>query len=164
MRGVLLIMQIRKAVMIDKEEIKDIVVQTIKAIYPRYYPKGAVEFFLTHHSEENIIRDIEANKVFVLENKGKLVGTVTIKENEICRLFILPTHQRNGFGTALLIFAEDLISKSHGKIQIDVSLPAKKLYLKQGYKEIESHTILTDNGDYLFYDVMERLAVRQYEQ
>jgi hypothetical protein len=39
-------------------------------------------------------------------------------------------------------------------VQIDASFPAKRIYLKRGYKEIEYNIIKTDNGDCLCYDVM----------
>ena len=149
-------MKIRNASLTDLEFVKGIVYQTIQTIYSRYYPKGAVDFFLTHHREESIKADIVSHSVFVLEVEEVPVGTVTIKELEICRLFVLPQYQGKGYGGALLNFSERLIADKYGKIRLDASLPAKEIYLKRGYKEIESHSILTKNGDYLFYDVMEK--------
>ena len=35
------------------------------------------------------------------------------------------------------------------------SLPAKPIYKKRGYRETEYHTVQTENGDFLCYDVME---------
>ncbi|MFT4106883.1 MAG: GNAT family N-acetyltransferase [Lacrimispora sp.] len=149
-------MNIRNASLTDLGDIKNIVCQTIQTIYSRYYPKGAVEFFLSHHCEANIRSDIVSQTVSVLEIEDVPVGTVTIKEFEICRLFVLPQYQGNGYGRALLDFAEQIIADKHTKIRLDASLPAKEIYLKRGYKEIESHSILTENGDYLFYDIMEK--------
>ena len=79
---------------------------------------------------------------------------MTVKKNEITRLFVLPDHQGNGFGKKLLEFAETAISKRYDEIKIDASLPAKAIYLKRGYKETEYHTIKTENNDFLCYDVM----------
>lgn len=142
-------MNIRQAIKIDLDTVKNITYETIQTIYPYYYPKGAVDFFLQHHSYENIVADIESGKVFIIE-------TVTIKGIEICRLFVLPHYQRNGYGRALLKFAEKYIWKESKKIRLDASLPAKEIYLNRGYKEIEFHSIVTLNGDYLCYDVMEK--------
>lgn len=151
-----LIMDIRNAGLIDLEPIKEIVSKTIRIIYPRYYPKGAVDFFLLHHSEENITIDIVSKNVFVLEIEEVPIGTVTIKEFEICRLFVLPQYQGKGHGGALLNFSEQLIANECRKIHLDASLPAKEIYLRRGYKVIESNSILTESGDYLCYDVMEK--------
>lgn len=149
-------MSIRYASLTDLKFVTSIVCQTIQTIYSRYYPKGAVDFFLLHHREANITADIVSQNVFVLEVEKVLVGTVTIKEFEICRLFVLPQYQGKGYGRALLDFAEKLIAEKYRKIRLDASLPAKEIYLKRGYRETESHSILTENGDYLFYDVMEK--------
>ena len=85
------------------------------------------------------------------------MGTVTVKENEICRLFVLPQFQGKGYGGRLLDFAEKKAAENYGKIIIDASLPAKPIYLKRGYVFTEYHTIETDNGDFLCYDVMEKV-------
>ncbi len=148
-------MTLRRAVISDLQAVKDITSTTISSIYPHYYPKGAVEFFLEHHCEQNIINDIKENCVYIYldENTGP-VGTVTIKNNEICRLFVLPEKQGMGFGKRMLDFAEDYILQRYNQIVLDASLPAKSIYQKRGYRVTESNSIMVDYGDYLCYDVM----------
>lgn len=141
----------------DLKVIKEISHTTIKAIYPHYYPDGAVTFFLNHHSDENIKKDILNRCCFLCKNaEQSIVGTVTIKKNEILRLFVLPQYQCNGYGKELLDFAENIIAESYDEILIDASLSAKSIYLKRGYIEIEYHTIKTKNSDYLCYDIMKK--------
>ena len=151
-------MDIKRAANTDLESIINITHETLKEIYPRYYPKGAVDFFLAHHSAENIECDILLGNIFLLTVEGVPVGTVTIKNNEICRLFVLPAQQGKGYGRALLEYSEKEIFQVSERIRLDASLPAKKIYLRRGYREIESHAILTQSGDYLCYDVMEKVA------
>ena len=141
----------------DFDVVKKITHTTIKEIYPHYYPNGAVAFFLDHHSNENILNDISSNCVFLCHDAElNVVGTVTIKKNEICRLFVLPQYQGNGYGKELMNFAEAEIAKHYDEIILDASLSAKSIYLKRGYKEIEYHTIKTENNDYLCYDIMKK--------
>lgn len=149
-------MDIKQAANTDLSIIINIIHETIKEIYPRYYPKGAVDFFLAHHSAENIECDILSGNIFLLTVEGTPMGTVTIKDDEICRLFVLPDQQGKGYGKALLEYSEKAIFQISVRIRLDASLPAKKIYLQRGYREIESHAILTENGDYLCYDVMEK--------
>ena len=52
-------MNIRQAMKIDLDTVKNIANETIKTIYPHYYTKGAVDFFIKHHSCENISTDSE---------------------------------------------------------------------------------------------------------
>ncbi|MBR3393758.1 MAG: GNAT family N-acetyltransferase [Firmicutes bacterium] len=149
-------MEIRKAAIKEFEIVKQITQTTIHAVYPKYYPAGAVEFFARHHSDERIRKDIEDGIVYVLTDEGVCAGTVTVADNEINRLFVLPEYQHRGFGRALLDFAEEKVSASFDTIRMDASLPAKKIYLLRGYKETEYHMIPTGDGDYLCYDVMEK--------
>ena len=149
-------MNIRIANEFDFEYVKRITQTTIKAVYPKYYPSGAVQFFCDHHSDEKILEDIKANRVYLIENEENEVGTVTICGNEINRLFVLTKYQHMGYGRALMDFAEKMISKETDTVVLDASLPAKKIYLLRGYKETAYNMIKTDNGDYLCFDVMER--------
>lgn len=149
-------MQIIKAEQENLDTVKFITHETISAIYPRYYPMGVVDFFLSHHSDENIQKDIASGCVFLLMDGAEAIGTVTIKKNEICRLFVLPEHQHKGFGRKLLDFAEERIAEKYTEICLASSLPAKHTYLKRGYVAVEAHTIVADNGDVLCYDLMKK--------
>lgn len=42
----------------DLGTVRNITHNTIREIYVHYYPKGAVEFFLAHHNDAAICRDI----------------------------------------------------------------------------------------------------------
>ena len=148
-------MKIIQAIAGDFETVRQITQETIRAVYPRYYPAGAVDFFCRHHSDESIRADIASGKVYLLFEEGKAVGTVTVSGNGINRLFVLPKCQHRGYGRELLDFAEQEILAQYDTVRIDASLPAKQIYRKRGYREIEYHMIRTENGDYLCYDVME---------
>ncbi|MCR4646774.1 MAG: GNAT family N-acetyltransferase [Oscillospiraceae bacterium] len=147
---------IRPASEADLAAIRHIVRTTIEAVYPQYYPQGAVQFFLSHHNDEAIRKDLAAGCVYLCEDGTQPAGTVTIRGNEILRLFVLPEYQGHGFGRALLDLAEQEVAKQYAEIRIDASFAAKAIYLKRGYKETAYHTIRTENGDFLCYDVMHK--------
>lgn len=148
---------IRIAELTELDRIIELVKGTIETVYPEYYPKGAVEFFVNHHKYENVKTDMEQQMLYVLEVNGELLGTVTIKENEIARLFVEPNAQGKGYGGRLLKFAEEKISRGYDTVCLDSSFPAKAIYLKKGYKETAFHQINTEHGDYLCYDEMEKI-------
>ncbi|MBE6016262.1 MAG: GNAT family N-acetyltransferase [Lachnospiraceae bacterium] len=145
---------VREAGKTDLSIVREITQTTIRSIYPRYYPAGAVEFFSKYHSDENIMADLLAGKVYILYADEVPVGTVTISENHINRLFVLPEHQHKGYGKVLLDLAEKKVFENYDHAEIDASFPAKKMYIKRGYKEIEYGIITTDNGDHLCFDIM----------
>jgi len=149
-------MTIRLAASEDFEKVTEITHLTIKAIYPDYYPAGAVDFFIKHHSPQKIKNDIDNRLVYVLEVDGTVMGTVTVNRNSINRLFVLPSFQGKGYGRSLMDFAEKLIFETYETARIDASFPAKGMYLKRGYAGVEYNIIKTDNGNFLCYDVMEK--------
>lgn len=148
-------MIIRKANISDADIVKHITHTTILKIYPHYYPEGAVNFFLSHHNDKNIIKDINKGEVYLLSDKNTAdVGTVTINGNEINRLFVLPDYQGNGYGRELMLFAESIIKQNYEIAELSASLSAKRIYMKNGYVQESYHIIECPNGDKLCYDYM----------
>ena len=65
-------MEYKKATMNEAEKIFQLVQKTIKTVYPKYYPKEVVEFFLEHHSISNILQDIESGSVGILLHENEM--------------------------------------------------------------------------------------------
>ena len=150
-------MEIKTAEKNDLATVRQIVMDTINAVYPHYYPKGAVDFFLAHHCDENIMKDISSGDVFILcDDSDTPVGTVTTAGNELNRLFVLPEYQGRGFGRELMNFAENRIFGVYERIVISASLPAKQIYLGRGYISTGFHSIPCEGGDFLCYDEMKK--------
>jgi GNAT superfamily N-acetyltransferase len=121
-------MEIYMAYEDDLNTIRMIAQTTIKQVYPMYYPAGAVDFFSKHHSDDHIREDISKGTVYIVSDKDAPVGTVTVSEDSIYRLFVLPEYQHKGYGKALLDFAEEKIFRSYDHVRIDASFPAKRIY------------------------------------
>lgn len=152
---------IRMAEVTDLERVLQITANTITEVYSHYYAEGVVGFFLKHHSREHVLSDIEHGTVWVLEHDGSPIGTMTIRENAVYRLFVLPEYQSRGYGSQLMDFAEDKIAETFDHIHIDSSLAAKEMYLKRGYKELKTCKIQADHGDILVYDEMVKQVAGQ---
>lgn len=147
---------IRLAELSDLECVLQITHDTISEIYSNYYAEGVVKFFLQHHSREHVSPDIENGIVWLLEENSCMVGTVTVRENAVNRLFVLPQYQSHGYGSRLMDFAEAKIAEKFDCVHIDSSLAAKEMYLKRGYRETKTCRIPVGHGDILIYDEMEK--------
>lgn len=147
---------VRTAKTEDLQTVTDIVQKTINEVYPKYYPKGAVDFFLEHHKKDIIRKDIDNGCVYLLKDNENIIGTVTINDNEINRLYVLPEYQGKGYGGYLLDFAEKKISENYDEIILCASFPAKKFYSDRGYRGYFYDMTETDNGDFLCYDMMKK--------
>lgn len=133
-----------------------IVKETIEAVYPHYYPAGAVKFFLDLHAEKQIKEAISKEEIYLAVAQGVTVGTGSIRGNEICRLFVLPKHQNKGYGSQLMDLLEEKIFENHETVHVDASFPAESMYLKRGYSFVSYERIETENGDFLCYHIMEK--------
>lgn len=143
----------------SSREVHSIVSSAISEVYPRYYPQGAVAFFLSLHCEENIGRAMEQEEIYLLEAGECKVGTGTIRGNEICRLFIRPEYQGQGYGSLLMDWLEERIFALHPCVHVDASFPAEAMYLKRGYRIASYEKLAVSNGDFLCYHTMEKLRV-----
>lgn len=139
-------------------EVAEIVEKTIRVIYPHYYPSGAVQFFLELHNEDRIMEAADREDIYLAVVKEKIVGTGSIRGNEIRRLFILPEYQAKGYGSRLMDLLEDMVFRQYPVVHIDASFPAEGMYLKRGYRIKTFERIGTESGDYLCYHTMEKMA------
>ena len=139
-------------------KVAEIVEKTIRAVYPHYYPSGAVQFFLDLHNERRIREALAREDIYFAVVQGKIVGTGSIRGNEICRLFILPEYQAKGYGSKLMDLLEDMIFRKYQVVHVDASFPAESMYLKRGYRIKTYEKIETGGGDYLCYHTMEKAA------
>lgn len=133
-----------------------IVKETIQKIYPHYYPPGAVRFFLDLHCEERIKEAMSSEEIYFAAIQGNIIGTGSIRKNEICRLFVLPEYQRKGYGSRCMDLLEEKIFKNYEKVHAAASFPSEQMYLKRGYRIVSYEKIETENGDFLCYHTMEK--------
>ena len=83
----------------ELQAVYDVVQQTIKTIYPKYYPMEVVDFFCQHHSRDAIVEDIKNGYVSVLKIDGTIIATGSFMDNHITRVYVLPKYQKKGYGT-----------------------------------------------------------------
>ena len=150
-------MKLREAGFSDFEPIRYIVEKTIKSIYPDYYPKGAVDFFLEYHCDESIKKALKEETVLLLEAGGNYVGTGSIRGNRVQRFFVLPEFQGRGYGTVIMNEIEKRIFFNHDEIILESSLPAYEFYLKRGYISFDFQKIKTSCGHMLCYHMMKKI-------
>lgn len=140
----------------NPQQIATIAKNTIQSIYPKYYPAGAVQFFLDLHCEERIKAALGEEEIYLALAGDRPIGTGSIRKNEICRLFVLPEYQRRGYGSQLMDMLETKAFEKNQVIHIDASFPAERMYLRRGYQIVSFEKIETQNGDFLCYHTMEK--------
>jgi GNAT superfamily N-acetyltransferase len=141
----------------DLDTVRMIVETTINQIYPLYYPRDVVQFFLEYHAPDRILIDIDAGNVYLfLIDSAIVVGTGTIYGNEIKRVFVLPEYQGRGYGSVIMQQLEGIVFRTYRTVKLDSSLPAFGMYLKRGYKPHAWRRVVTPGGQVLCYHEMEK--------
>lgn len=133
------------------ETVVGLVRGTIRAVYPAYYPSGAVDFFLAYHSDEAILSAIQRGEVYLFEEGGEFVATGSAEGNYLTRLFVRVERQGEGIGSSVMDFLEGLAFREHDEARLDASLPAVGMYLKRGYEVARSFCKPVLRDHYLCY-------------
>ncbi len=161
-------MQHYKAKAEDCKQIYNLVQETIRTVYPRYYPKEIVRFFSELHNADNIRQDIENQTVYLFCENDILLGTGTCKNNHITRVFVLPEYQGQGYGSQMMQYLEEWAAVKSDKVCLDASLPACQFYERRGYVTVRHDIWNCENDVVLVYGIMEKkvkenIIVREYE-
>jgi len=154
------------------EQVYELVQETIQVVYPRYYLPEIVDMFREYHSREHVLQDITARNTYILWVGDTIVGTGTIQENHITRVYVLPRFQGKGYGTYIMKQLEERIRKNYDTIDIDASLPACRLYQRLGYTTVDHGIWECKNGVIQVYEIMKKelntmknnLKLRPYKQ
>lgn len=77
-------------------------------------------------------------------------------DDHITRVYVLPEHQKKGYGTFIVKNIEEQIGEKFDKAYLDASLPAAALYEKLGFVTVMHERYPVENGVILAYEVMEK--------
>lgn len=151
-------MRIEKANKKDAAEVYALIKESILAVYPSYYSPAVTAWFGNDaHSLGKVASDIAAGCVYVLRG-ARICGTVTVREDHIEGLFVLPGFGCRGFGSELLRFAEALIAEKFRVARLESSAPAERFYRERGYQTVREETAQVF-GETLRYPCMEKEIV-----
>ena len=92
----------------------------------------------------------------MLKIDGTIVATGCFVDNHITRVYVLPEHQKKGYGTFIMKNIEEQIGEKFDKAYLDASLPAAALYEKLGFVTVMHERYPVENGVILAYEVMEK--------
>ncbi len=141
----------------DLPALKALVHKTITTCYPAHYCVEAVRFFIDYHNEEAILHDAQEGCTIVLDKAGRILGTGTLVDDEIKRVFVDPTVQQQGFGRRIMRQLEEAAARQGiGNVKLDASLPSRAFYDRLGYVTIEPAFRPVENGRRLDFFKMQK--------
>ena len=159
----------RKACLDDLKVIMSIIRRTIKEMHS-YHNNQWDE---SYPQEKDFMKDIQDGDLYVLEKKGRLVAFICVNKIEpaeysglnwclekkdvmvIHRMAVDPKCRRNGIGSELMNFAEELaLLQETGYLKTDtnsINENMKALFLKCGYNYIGEISFLGKNTPFYCY-------------
>lgn len=125
----MILMEIRRFKRRDLKEVKSLIDRTIEVSYRDAYPNEAIDFFKEYHSEEHILDDAEEGYSIVVVSNTRIVGTGTLLDTNIRRVFVDPSEQRRGIGKKIMGDLESRANKTGAEIvDLASSLTSKEFY------------------------------------
>ncbi|HZK53641.1 MAG TPA: GNAT family N-acetyltransferase [Desulfosporosinus sp.] len=160
---------IRKATLEDLEDIMEIIKQTIVEMnaYDNY------QWDENYPQEEDFIRDIQKEELFVIERKRKIAGFVCINKVEpveynglnwtvdeaavvLHRMSVYTAYRRSGIGMELMRFADEVALKNNLKyIKTDtysINKNMNALFVKCGYNLVGEIRFLGKEKTFYCYE------------
>ena len=126
----------------------DIAAQIHSISWKESHKSFCTEEFVQAHTVERqkqfIKEQMECGKKFYILIEGEPKGIVSVKDNLIENLYVLPKEQKKGYGTRLLQYAESLCNGKPTLWILDNNVIAKKLYEKMGYRFTRNENPLSE--------------------
>ena len=102
------------------------------------YDAAAMENLRVYNTPAYIAERMAGRDVFVLEEGGRVIGTVSLGDGRLRAMYVDPERQGRGFGRALVEHLEGYArGLGHRELKLSSSLTARGFYRKLGYREVE---------------------------
>ena len=118
----------------DADEISQMIHRAVCIRDNTGYTPEQVESLAGHYTPENFCKDLERKVVYVCTEGNQIIGTATLRDDEVMAVFIEPEHQGRGIGTCLMDYLEhEAQDKELKRVWLVAGLSAVGFYGKLGY-------------------------------
>ena len=128
---------IRAATESDVDVLVQLSIQTIRASYTSFLGQDGVDGFIGSGEVDQYVRD-NLHCCWVIEVDGATVGYCVPKGHAIDLMMVDHRYHRRGFGSELLLYAEQALFKDHDEIVLESFEPnhvANAFYRHHGWVE-----------------------------
>jgi GNAT superfamily N-acetyltransferase len=134
----------------DLNAVCQLIIDSIDDAYPGVYAPEAIDFFKDYHKKENILNDAASGYTIIAERHKKIVGTGTLIDHNIRRVYVVPKCQRKGIGKLIIRELERMTSiKGIPSLDISASVNSQKFWGKVGFKVQDDYLMPLKNDQTL---------------
>ncbi len=131
-------MKIRRFRKSDSIKVYELIRKNDLETASKFYPKKIINEWLKELSPAKILKKSMERICFVAEKDKKIVGYVSLSEDEVKKLFVLPKFHKKGIGKKLLDKIEKVArGKRIKKLVLYSNFYAEPFYKKCGFKKIK---------------------------
>ncbi len=151
--------QIREFNREDLDTVVALIHHVVNISYKDVYPSGALNLYKEYHSRDNILNDADNGYCVVAEDSGKIVGTGTLLDDGIRRVYIDPSYQNNGIGKQIYKALEQrALQKGLPRLGLGASVIAREFWESVGFIFEEEMDIPAGEEQLKFYMMSKLLA------
>lgn len=124
----------------DTPQVHDIIRDCLTLVNSKDYPAKIIDYMLDYYDLKRVAKkQKQKNCLVAVTNGQKILGTITVRKNEILEVFVDPKNHSKGIGSKMMRRAEKIIKDDgHASIRLKSSLSAISFYEKIGYRKIKS--------------------------
>lgn len=144
--------KIREFTREDLDAVVALIHHVVETSYKYVYPADALKLYKEFHSRDNILNDAENGYCVVAEHGGRIMGTGTLLEDGIRRVYIDPSYQKSGIGKQIYNTLEKKalqIGLSH--LGLGASIIAREFWESVGFVFEEEIDIPAGDEQLKFY-------------
>jgi len=141
----------------DLKAVKSLIERTMDKNYKGLFSREVMEYFGQFHGDVNCLQVAIQGHTIVAEQNSQVVGTGSIVDGYILRVYVEPTLQKQGIGKLIMATLEKL-AKDRGQklVKLRATQISKEYYRKMGYVIVEKNLEGVENGKDLVYYLMEK--------
>ena len=141
----------------DLKAVKGLIERTMDKNYRGLFNREVMEYFGQFHGDVNCLQVAIQGHTIVAEQNGHIIGTGSIIDDYILRVYVEPTLQKQGIGKLIMAALEkSAFEKGKRKVKLRATELSKKYYQKMGYIIVEKNLEGVENGKDLVYYLMEK--------
>lgn len=141
----------------DLKAVKGLIKRTMDKNYKGLFSREVMEYFGQFHGDVNCLQVAIQGYTVVAEQNGCVIGTGSLIDDYILRVYVEPALQKQGIGKLIMAALEKIaLARGEKKVKLRATEISENYYQKLGYVIIEKNLESVENGKELVYYLMEK--------
>ncbi len=141
----------------DLKAVKSLIERTMDKNYKGLFSREVMEYFGQFHGDVNCLQVAIQGHTIVAEQDRQVVGTGSVVDDYILRVYVEPDLQKQGIGKLIMAALEKLAhERGEKKVKLRATQISKDYYRKMGYVIVEKNLEGVENSKELVYYLMEK--------